>query len=180
MNEARSLRDQILNAFRDAPYPGDENLRGSDEGDEPYLLEEEFKGRTDWRLLDARFIDQAPNGFGTALSFFSSEAFRFYLPAYLVADIEDALTQSDPAFHLCHGLDNESKDKHVNPRLYGDQTWIELKRLQFAVFSEQEVSAIVAYLHYTLGSTKLVDIEAKSVREALQNYWLERAGQSAS
>ena len=180
MNEARSLRDQILNAFRDATYPGDENLRGSDQGDEPYLLEEEFKGRTDWRLLDTRFIDQAPNGFGTALSFFSSEAFRFYLPAYLIADIDDALAQSDPVFHLYHGLDNESRDKRVNSRLYGNQTWFELKRLQFAVFSEQEASAIVAYLRHTLDSSRLVDIEAKSVHEALQNYWLERAGQSAS
>ena len=38
----------------------------SREGTEPGLLEEEFKGKTDWRTLDPSFIDQAPDGFGTA------------------------------------------------------------------------------------------------------------------
>jgi hypothetical protein len=179
MNKAESLKDQIQKAFVYATYPGDERLRGSNQGDEPYLMEEEFKGKIDWRSLDARFIDQAPNGFGTALSFFSSEAFRFYLPAYLIADIDEALMQSDPVFYLCYGLHNDSKDKRVNPRLYGNQTWFELKRQQFAVFNEQEASAIVAYLRYILESGRLVDIEVKRVNEALSNYWLAQAGESA-
>ena len=59
--------------------------------EEPYLLEEEFKGKTDWQLLDSEFIDQAPDGLASALSFFSDEAFRFYLPAYLIADIDGKL-----------------------------------------------------------------------------------------
>lgn len=179
MNKTESLKDQIRKAFVHAAYPGDENLRGSNQGDEPYLLEEEFKGKTDWRSLDAHFIDQAPDGFGTALSFFSSEAFRFYLPAYLIADIDEALTQSNPVFHLYYGLDNDTKDDRVNPRLYGNQTWFELKQQQFAVFNEQEASAIVAYLCYILESGRLVDFEAKSVNEALNNYWMSRAGERA-
>lgn len=179
MNKAESLKDQIRKAFVYAAYPGDEHLRGSNQGDEPYLLEEEFRGKTDWRTLDARFLDQAPNSFGTALSFFSGEAFRFYLPAYLIADIDEALMQSDPVFHLWYGLDNDGKDKRVNPRLYGNQTWFELKRQQFAVFKEQEASGIVAYLRYILESGRLVENEAKSVNEALNNYWLAQAGESA-
>ena len=175
MNKAESLKEQIRNAFVHAVYPGDENLRGSSQGDEPYMLEEEFRGKTDWRSLDTRFIDQSPDGFGTALCFFSSEAFRFYLPAYLVADIDEDLMQSDPVFHLCYGLDNNSKDKRVNPRLYGDQTWFELKRQQFAVFNKQEITAIVAYLLYILESGRLIDIQTKSIKEALKNYWLIQA-----
>ena len=179
MNTAESLKDQIRKAFVHAAYPGDEHLRRSNQGDEPYLLQEEFKGKTDWRSLKARFVDQAPNGFGTALSFFSSEAFRFYLPAYLIADIDDALMQSDPVFHLCYGLDNYSKDKRVNPRLYGNQTWFELKPQQFAVFNEQEASAIETYLCYILESGRPVDTQTKSIKEALNNYWLAQAGESA-
>jgi len=50
---------QIVAAFATVEYPGDWCLRGSRDGDEPYLLEQEFKGKNDWRLLDPAFIDQA-------------------------------------------------------------------------------------------------------------------------
>jgi len=180
MNRPESIKDQIREAFVHATYPGDDCLRASNQGDEPYLLAEEFRGKTDWRLLDARFIDQAPDGFGSALSFFSKEAFRSYIPAYLIADIDEALMQSDPVFHLRHGLDDKTKDRLVNPRLYGEQTWLQLKRQQLAVFDQQEASAIVAYLRYILESDRLVDFEARSVREALDNYWLARAGRVAA
>ena len=48
-------------------------------------------------------IDRAPDGFGSALSFFSDEAFRFYLPAYLIADsvtaqLEDAAITAQKSF----------------------------------------------------------------------------------
>jgi hypothetical protein len=175
---AESLKAQIQQAFAQAKYPGDDCLRRSDQSDEPFLLEEEFRGRTDWRTMDARFIDQAPDGFGSALSFFSREAFRFYLPAYLIADIDAALLQSDPLFHLCYGLDDKTRDERVNPNLYGDQTWFQLQEQRFALFTRQETSAIVAYLLYMLESGRLVDFEAQSVDEALDNYWLARAGES--
>jgi len=87
------------------------------------LLEEEFKGKSDWTSLNARFIDRAPDGFGSALSFFSDEAFRFYLPAYLIADIDNLLEQSDPMFQRCHGLDDQSASQTVNSLRYGDRTW---------------------------------------------------------
>ena len=117
------LKQKIRDAFLHGSYPGDSRLRDSYEGEEPDRLEAEFKGKTDWRDLDAQFIDQAPDGYGSALSFFSAEAFCFYLPAYLIADIDGLLERSDPVFHLCHGLDNESKAKFINPLRYGTQTW---------------------------------------------------------
>ena len=98
MGSIDALKSQISDAFSHVEHPGDWCLRGSNEGDEPYLLEQEFKGKSDWRVLDPKFIDQAPDGFGTALSFFSDEAFHFYLPAYLLADIDGLLEQHDPVF----------------------------------------------------------------------------------
>jgi hypothetical protein len=67
----------IKEAFGPVEYPGDWCLRGSNEGEEPFLLEKEFKGKNDWSVLDAKFLEQAPDGFGTALCFFSDEAFHF-------------------------------------------------------------------------------------------------------
>ena len=70
MMDVWALKDQILTAFAGVESPGDWCLKGGTEGDEPYLLEEEFKGKTERWPLDPAFLDQAPDGFGTALSFF--------------------------------------------------------------------------------------------------------------
>lgn len=91
MDSIDSLALRISNAFHAVRYPGDGNLAGSSYGEEPAALEREFRGRTDWRELEARFLDQAPDGWGSALSFFSARAFRFYLPAYLLADLHGEL-----------------------------------------------------------------------------------------
>jgi hypothetical protein len=102
--DAEHLKSLVDQAFTEVEYPGDWCLRGSNEGDEPFLVEREFKGKTNWRSVEAEFLDQAPNGYSTALCFLSDEAFRFYLPAYLLADINGKLESVDPAWYLCHGL----------------------------------------------------------------------------
>ena len=43
MVDLEALRQHIRSAFAAVEYPGDSNLSNSNEGDEPYLLEEEFK-----------------------------------------------------------------------------------------------------------------------------------------
>jgi hypothetical protein len=172
MYDKTTVIKQITSAFAAVEYPGDWCLRGSNEGDEPYLLEEEFRGKTDWRLLDANFLDQAPNGLGSALSFFSDEAFHFFLPAYMVADVAGQLERSDPAFHLIHGLDNESRNELINPLRYGRRTWFEHARNKFAIFSREEAAAIVAYLIFKRESN---DFLPDRIDQALANYWNERA-----
>lgn len=81
-DELDGLEAQIRGAFESTPPPDSHGLRGSGEGDEPFLLEAEFRQVPDWRHADVAFIDRAPDGFGSALSFFSHEAFRYYLPGY--------------------------------------------------------------------------------------------------
>ena len=62
--------EQIRIAFEPNEYPGDWCLKNSTEGNEPYLVETEFKGKTDWEDIDVEFLDQAPQGYASALSFF--------------------------------------------------------------------------------------------------------------
>jgi hypothetical protein len=171
MSDLASVKTQIQKAFSAVEFPGDWCLISSREGNEPFLLEREFKGEDNWRNLDASFIDQAPDGFGTALSFFSDEAFHFYLPAYLLADLDGRLKQADPVFHLTHGLDRASRDEKINPRRYGERTWFEHARYKFAMFNEQERAAIVEYLKYKREADALTELEKTRIEEALGSYW---------
>jgi hypothetical protein len=176
MPDLEGLKSQIRSAFAGVEFPGDWCLRGSNDGNEPYLLEQEFKGKSDWAALDAKFLDQAPSGYGTALCFFSDEAFRFYLPAYLIADIDGLLELQDPVFHLAHGLSDADKTKRVNPRRYGERTWFEAAQHQFAVFNREQGAVIVAYLRY---KRQMNQLDRERIDQALANFWLRRAGEDA-
>jgi hypothetical protein len=169
--QSDEIKELIGRAFATVERPGDWALRGSNEGDEPYRVEQEFRGKDDWRALDPAFLDQAPGGLSSALSFFSDEAFRYFLPAYLVADLEGKLESVDPVFHLCHGLDDASRAEKVNLRRYGERTWLDEKRHKFAVFTREEATAIVAFLRYRAEHD---EVSRDQIREAIRNYWGER------
>lgn len=174
-DERAQLKDQVRSAFAAAPRPANSELRDSSEGDEPYLLEKEFSDKKDWQRLDANFLDQAPGGYSSALSFFTSKAFRYYLPAYLIADVDGLLEHAEPTFHLWYGLDDKASRQKVNPQRYGDWTWAEATRQRFAAFTQPEARAIVAYLRY---KAKRNDFDRPKIEQALRNYWLSRAGES--
>jgi hypothetical protein len=166
------IKAKIRDAFKDGVYPGDEHLRESSEGDEPFLVEKEFKGKSDWTVLEANFIDQAPQNFGSALSFFSREALQFYLPAYLIAELDGKLSKSNPIFALTFGFDDESKNKEVNPKRYGRTTWFEERSKRLSLFTSNQVAAIVNFLQFVRDEpNKLLPFEKDSIDQALRNYW---------
>jgi hypothetical protein len=172
-DELDRLEAQIRAAFQHTPPPDPGGLRGSDDGDEPFLLEAEFCQVPDWRQVDLAFIDRAPDGFGSALSFFSSAAFRYYLPVYLIADLRDRLQQATPVFHLWHGLVDDQRNTPVNERRYGSWTWFEAVSDRFRGFAPDEVAAIVAYLRYKAEHDEL-GLERPMIEQALRNFWLAR------
>ena len=169
----RPLEERIREAFASVEYPGDWCLRGSNEGEEPYLLEKEFRGKTDRWALDAAFLDQAPDGYGTALHFFSDEAFRFYLPAYLIADLAGGLERADPVFSLTHGLDDRRRGGLVNERRYGARTWWDEARRRLSVFSPAQAAVIVEYLRAR--AEALGRDDHPEVEQAIAAYWAPRA-----
>ncbi|HEX7111208.1 MAG TPA: DUF6714 family protein [Mizugakiibacter sp.] len=170
-HDPEALKAAIHEAFADVEYPGDWCLVDSREGKEPLLLEQEFRGKDRWQDLDPAFIDQAPGGFGSALSFFSDEAFRFYLPAYLLADLDGRLQQADPLFKLTHGFDDASREGKINPRRYGERTWFDYARYRFATFDARQRAAIVGYLCLRRDQADLVAFEKRRIDQALRNYW---------
>jgi hypothetical protein len=173
----QELKALIAKAFAANKYPGDWCLKGSTEGCEPYQVEQEFKGKKDWQALDSKFLDQAPGGLASALSFFSDEAFRFYLAAYLIADIDNRLENVDVLFHLTHGLDNKSRSKKINPLRYGERTWWDEKQYQFSVFSLEQKKAIVEYLKFKYGAA---EFDRPTIKQALNNYWLPQISQKTA
>jgi ribosomal protein S18 acetylase RimI-like enzyme len=172
MDQRDILKAHVRRAFAATSPPDPGSLRGSGEGEEPFLLEDEFREVPDWRTIDTRFLDQAPDGYGSALSFFSPEAFRYYLPAYLLADLDEALCQADPLFHLWFGLDDERRGVRVNEQRYGRWTWFQAVSERFSAFTVEENEAIVAYLEYKAGQD---EFSVPDIEQALRNYWLPRA-----
>jgi hypothetical protein len=187
-----SERDEAIAAIRRAfagnEYPGDGFLQGSFEGEEPFEVARAFQGKDDWQALDAAFLDADP----AALSFFSEAALRFYLPAYLIADLREELVHIDVLFHLTQGFRESSVDIEVNqekftrqfgrsalvnPIRYGAMTWHDHARHRLSIFTRDEAQAIVAYLEYK----QLADetgLEQSSINAALSGFWQERAAEA--
>ena len=175
MDRARVAEALIREAFNSVAYPGDDNLRNSSEGVEPYRVEAEFRGKNDWTLLAPEFIDQAPGGLASALSFLSHAAFRFYIAAYMLADIDGKLLRADPFFHLTYGFDDTSKVEHVNPRRYGTMTWFDYAQDRFKEFDGAQRRAVAAYLEYKKASGALPEEQEEIIDAALERFWLRDA-----
>ena len=163
-----ALIQKIKNAFADVSYPGDESLTNSF-GEEAEALKKDFRGKTNWTLLTPEFLNQAPYGWGSAVSFFSAEALQFYLPAYLIADIKGALDCADATSRLCSFVTPQMENRRI-ARIYGGGTLGEHARADFERLSASQVSAIVAYLWWKLDREGYDLI----IEQALENYWLER------
>lgn len=185
MNEKETVINHIRVAFANVEHPGDEFLQGSFDGCEPYEVVSPFKGRNDWQTVEAEFLDAHYD----ALSFFSEGGFRFFLPAYLIADLQDALQTADPVFHVTHGFSDASvevpgrtrtvvrrfgKSAFVNPRRYGAMTSYDYARCRLSVFAREEAQAIVAYLRYKRDADPHM-LDKDKIDAAVNGYWLDRA-----
>lgn len=166
----KELIDQIEQAFADVEYPGDDDLTDSTYGEEPAALIVEFRGKTDWHDIDVAFLNQAPDGWSSALAFFSARALRFYLPAYLIADLRGELGDPDPVSRLCSSVTPLGASQKI-AKMWGGGTMGERARADFALFNATQVSAVVAYLWWRLEAAGGHD---PTIEQALENYWLER------
>jgi hypothetical protein len=175
---------KIYDAFSGNEFPDVAFLQGSFEGCEPYEEVGPFRDKRDRKGIKADFLDAHES----ALYFFSEAGFRFFLPAYLIADLNDQLSIADPLFHLTHGFYDitvsipkkdrvfvirSGKSELLNPRRYGALTSYNYARYRLSVFTREEASAIVAYLKYKRDFDPDV-IEKERIDAALGLFWLER------
>jgi hypothetical protein len=172
----------VIAAFENNSYPGDDYLLGSRQGCEPYDEVLPFQGKIKWQELTAEFLDQHAG----ALHFFSEAGLRFFLPAFLVADLRGELRYAEPLFTVTSSftditIEITKKDRKfliksgrsqlLNPRLYGAMTFLDYARYRLSIFNREEAVAIVAYLEY-----KKIrgEIERDRVEAALNDFWRER------
>lgn len=107
----------IESAFADIPYPGDDNIverlivDGREMGDpEREEIADAFRGKP-WRDLPREVILYHYD----SLPFLTLEAFRYYLPAYLITALnEDGLNRDFVVFNLnfperCNGFSPQQK-----------------------------------------------------------------------
>jgi hypothetical protein len=188
MNNKETVIEAIRAAFGDNSYPGDNFLQGSFEGCEPAEVIAPFEGRIDWQNLDPALLDAHYD----ALSFFSEAGLRFFLPAYLIADLNDELNTADPLFVLTHGFSDVTVEHPtktrifvrkigrtalLNPRRYGAMTFYDYARFRLSVFTREEAQAIVVYLQYKRDSDPY-RLHFDVIETALNLYWLERAAEA--
>lgn len=186
MSDGDTVIARVHEAFGKNEYPGDSYIQGSFEGCEPYDEVGAFKGKHDWTALDAGFLD----AHYCAPPFFSECGFRFFIPAYMVADVRRGLQTADPAFQLTHGFSDHSlaqdvggrefirrwgRSSMINPRRYGAMTTGDHARCRLSVFTREEAGAIVEYLRWR----REIDIEAGvgavEIDAALDAFWISRA-----
>lgn len=138
---------------------------------EPEGVRREFRDKHDWRTLKADFIDRAPMGMASALSFFSDAAHRFYLPAYLIADIQQQLERVDLPIHITSYLTDDSFFSTDE-----QNRWMLNNTLnRYSLFTQQEVLAIIAYLeHVAYADDAYSRFDRVHAVQALNNYWYER------
>ena len=163
MNKSE-LIEKIKLAFSDVEYPGNENLVKESYGEEAALVRNHFLGQKDWKKLSPEFMD-----LDGALSFLSDQALLFYIPAFLIADVNEELNYNDPAVRLCYALSPQSQNIKI-AKIYGAGTLGERAKKCFDTFSKEQVSAIVSYLQWKLSQDEF----NLTIQQALENYWLAR------
>jgi hypothetical protein len=180
-----AAREQLERAFVHAPYPGDAYLLGGQDGSEPEAEVGPFRGQRDWRALSPAFLD----AHAAALAFFSEGALRFFLPAFLRADLDGALEVADPVFALTHGFVDRAielpvggrgvrrdvgRTALVNPVRYGAIRAEDVARMRLAVFCREEAQAIVRYLGW-LRVARRDAVDGEAIGAALERFWFARA-----
>ncbi len=101
-------RELIESTFADAPYPGDDRITDHEDCLECAEIAEYFRG-TSWRVHSLAKLWEHH----AALSLFTPDAFHYFLPAFMLATLEQPreadLIPHSIAFHFTRGLSDEEQ-----------------------------------------------------------------------
>ena len=116
----------IENAWREVPYPGDDKIFTPDSYDDEDIVN--YFGGTTWRGHDPASL----RAHSSAFTFFTPEAFHFWLPAFLIAAIQDPEEADVICEYIAWSIDDT----------YASQRW--------PLFSPTQRQAVAAYLRFQI------------------------------
>ena len=151
-------------------------------GDEYEDVENTFRDLDDWTAIDVSVLVRSEHM--EIRAFMSDAALRFYIPAYMVADLQGKMTFTDPSFSLIIGFDDQASERRhelatqlhakwgmAPPKKF---TFGDLARRRWTQLDSIQVEAVVAYLEWIIERDG--PLVAEDVAEALATYWHPRAG----
>lgn len=163
----KQIKQTIENAFVDTNYPGDGNLTTHKPGfdcDDCDEIRADFKGRR-WQEVPLVVIQWHYD----EISLFSPEGYRYYLPAYLLASLDPA--DSESARPIPYSV-LRSLTKPEPSRKHDLTDWF-YRRI--CGFTAEQQAAIKFFLAYLLDNHDkyLQDAEIKRVLETIDKVWEE-------
>lgn len=157
--KVKLVEENIRQAFKDSPYPGDSNLvniQGRYDFERQEIFES-FVGKH-WEevpLDTLKFHHEA-------LCFFKPEAYRFYLPAYLLATAKSYYQADNIPNSVVYGLD--VSDMPDNER----ERFMEI----MSGFSDQQKKAILSFLRF-LQQEYSPNFPGNELDSIIDNFWIK-------
>lgn len=173
MTDATAVLAKIKAAFPAQRAVRFEPMANTVQDSEPHLTAEAFANKDDWTRLDGRWLDQAPNGYASALNFLSDAAVCFYIPAYMTADLRNELEHAEPLYQLISGFDTATRQQPI--RVGSAETWTDYGKRRWSLLTTEQACAIVHYLEWHV--KKDDEFLASLASEALAFFWYDRARQ---
>jgi len=156
------LKDEIEGAFRDMPYPGDDNIAANkrDECEEGLAA---FKGKH-WKDITFEFL--VPN-LKSSATFFTPEAYRFYLPAYLMVVAEYYFESDALSVNIIKDLVLPDEGKYEKWKRNCDEFYE-----RFEPLNTEQKRAIKSFLEFTIDMYMYRDATLCNDNIlALERYW---------
>ena len=154
--DAQQLRAVIMDAFSSTPHPGMQNTteHSCGECDE---LRNTF-GPMEWEAIPQDIID---DNFGQ-LSLFTPEAYRYFLPAYLLR----CLDNFDPDNMVCEFvIYSLTPDNNENGKQWAAE--------RHDLLDQKQKDAMVAFLKHVLAAESFKDFHTEAA-DGLRRCWVAR------
>lgn len=155
----REIIAAVSRAFWNVPYPGDDRLLAEDCCDSHELERLQSQG---WNSHWTNVPEEVIEWHADSLPFLSPEAFRFYLPAFIIYSLRTAESKAPVLPFLVYDLMNTAEGKR------------QCHQRRVALLSPEQTSAVLVFLIYVRDELK----DPMSSREAgiaIESYWA-RAG----
>ena len=162
--EVAALIQNIEDVFSKTPMPSEKALITSQQSDEPAEYALTFRG-LEWHKIHPQLLETCSD----ALSFFTPQALRYYVPAFLRAHLY-GYHDADPIFCLTYKFYKAEwlESSESNPAKMEEH-----QRERMSLFTNEERKVIIAYFRYIV---KLDSFNKNAINQALENYWLPSCG----